>query len=324
MKMLKNDLKDILRFSVFFLFLAILIVGTSCLFPPKNYWEEFRKGENPTAHAVLNEPEDSIDVLFLGDSLVYSAISPMELWKNYGFTSFDCAGTSQQMFACESLLRSTLEKQNPKVIVFDPYSLYRGEKQISKLRARINALFPIFIYHDRWKNIDKAYLSGFFNVNGTDSFKGFALKWNAEKGKPYDHMRKTDKRENVPVFNEEYFKSIVNICNEAGIELVLISVPSQKCWNYEKHNGIQTLADQYGIEYVDLNLMNDRISINWETDTRDAGDHLNYYGAKKVSEFIGEYLKDRYSLPDHRDDDNYSQWNEALEDYMFFVDTKKK
>lgn len=324
MKKLKNYFKYILRIFIFLLILALLIATTSFAFTPKSYWDELRQGKIPAIHAVLNEPEDSIDVLFLGDSLVYSAISPMELWKNNGITSYDCSNARLQMFTCESLLQSTLEQQNPKVVVFEPNSLYRGEKQLSKLRARIDALFPVFAFHDRWKYIDDAFFSGFFNVDNTDYFKGFALKWKTEKGKTSEHMKKTDKIRAIPDFNEEHFKSIINICNEAGVELILISVPSQKCWNYKKHNGVQALADNYGLEYVDLNLMNDLISIDWQKDTRDGGDHLNYYGAKKVSEFLGEYLKDRYSLPDHRGDDDYSQWDEALESYTFFVNTPKK
>ena len=324
MKLFKKAIRLIPRCVIFLLILALLLLATSYAFTPKDYWEKHRNGEVPVAHAVLNEPENSIDVLFVGDSLVYSAISPMDIWNDYGFTSFDCAGSAQQMFASEELLTAVLEQQKPKAVVFEPYSLFRKEKAGSKLAVQISSLFPVFTYHDRWKNIDEACFSGFFGVTNTDDFKGFALKWRVEKAKKRNYMKETDKEKEIPAYNEEYFESILNICEKAGTELILISVPSQKCWNYAKHNGIQELADKYGVEYVDLNLMNDRLSINWEKDTRDAGDHLNYYGAKKVSDFLGEYLQNRYSLPDHRSDRKYSQWNEALERYKPFVDAPKK
>lgn len=327
MKKIKKDIRQILKCILFFLIFAMLLGVASYIFAPDNYWEQYRPGEVNVTHAVLKEPDDSIDVLFLGDSLVYSAISPMEIWENYGFTSFDCASSAQQLFACEELLRATLEKQNPKVVVLEPYALYRkekGEKPESKLEGQLSSLFPVFTYHDRWKDIDEACFSGFFGVNNTDDFKGFALKWKSEKGKYPDYMEKSDKIKKVPDYNEEYFKSIISICEEAGAELIMISVPSQKCWNYEKHNGIQALADKYGIEYVDLNLSSDLLSIDWEKDTRDAGDHLNYYGAAKVSDFLGEYLQSRYSLPDHREDSEYSYWNDSLERYLPFINTPKK
>ena len=323
MNISKKTITLSLRCAVFLLILAMLLGAASYIFTPKGYWENLLYGETPVTHAVLNEPNDSIDVLFLGDSLVYSAISPMDIWKKYGFTSYDCADPAQQMFACQELLKATLENQKPKVVVFEPNSLYRKEKPRSNLTVQISSLFPVFTYHDRWKSIDKSCFSGFFCVNDTDDFKGFALKWKTEKGKSSEYMKKTAKCKKIPDYNEEYLKSIISTCEEAGTELIMISVPSRKCWNYAKHNGIQELAEKYGIEYIDLNLCNDRISIDWEKDTRDAGDHLNYFGAEKISDFLGEYLQNRYSLPDHRSDSKYSQWNEALERYMPFVKAHK-
>lgn len=324
MKIHKKAVTLSLRCALFLLILVMLLGVVSYIFTPESYWEKQQHEETPVVHAVLNEPTDSIDVLFLGDSLVYSAISPMDIWEKYGFTSFDCAGTAQQVCASEELLRATLEKQSPKVVVFEPYSLFRKKKPKSMLETRINSMFPVFIYHDRWKNIDDACFSGFFGVNNTDDFKGFALRWKTEKGKSTEYMRETSKSKKVPDYNEEAFKSIISICEETGTELIMISIPSRKCWNYAKHNGIQALADKYGIEYIDLNLSNDRLSIDWEKDSRDAGDHLNYFGAEKVSDFLGEYLQNRYSLPDHRSDKKYSQWNEALERYMPFINAPKK
>ncbi|EKC70166.1 hypothetical protein LEA_07921 [human gut metagenome] len=48
-----------------------------------------------------------------------------------------------------------------------------------------------------------------------------------------------------------------------------------------RHNSTQALADKLQIPFIDFNTMSDQVSINWSTDTRDQGDHLNYFGAKK-------------------------------------------
>ena len=308
----------------FLLILAMLLITLSYIFAPKNYWEELRYGQKPIVNSVLDEPDDSIDVLFLGDSLTYSAVSPMEIWRRQGFTSFVCAGAAQPMSSSEELLREALEKQRPKVVVFEPNSLYRKKKADTGLSARLESLLPIFTYHDQWKKIDKTLFSGYFNVKETDDFKGFKYKNNAKSGKTSKYMKKTGKIKKMPDFNEAYFKSIVDMCREAGTELVMISIPSRKCWNYEKHNGVQAISEKYGVEYIDLNLMNDMVSIDWETDTRDKGDHLNYSGAVKISGFLGEFLKERYSLPDRRNDSDYTQWNEALDRYLNFVEAPEK
>ena len=58
------------------------------------------------------------------------------------------------------------------------------------------------------------------------------------------------------------------------------------------------------------------LNINWEIDTKDKGEHLNYYGAKKASLVIGNILKDTNLLVDHRNDKEYKMWNVALERYL--------
>ena len=53
------------------------------------------------------------------------------------------------------------------------------------------------------------------------------------------------------------------------------------------------------------------LNINWETDTKDEGGHLNYFGALKASEVLGNILKDTNLLVDHRGDKNYKLWDTA-------------
>ena len=65
-----------------------------------------------------------------------------------------------------------------------------------------------------------------------------------------------------------------------------------------------------------MSLLTDEIPIDWETDSRDGGDHLNYYGAMKVSSYMSGYLADHYDLPDHRGDSAYSAWDAAYDQYQ--------
>ena len=85
-----------------------------------------------------------------------------------------------------------------------------------------------------------------------------------------------------------------------------------------KHNGVERVASELGVDYVDLNLGDaaTSIGIDWSTDSLDGGDHLNYSGAEKVSTYLGAYLKETYGLTDHRDDTSYSTvWNASLTQY---------
>ena len=69
------------------------------------------------------------------------------------------------------------------------------------------------------------------------------------------------------------------------------------------------------MDYIDLNVEPTKVAIDWQADTRDAGDHMNLSGAMKVSSFIGKYLSDAYSLPNHKQDEAYRSWSEAFARY---------
>lgn len=71
---------------------------------------------------------------------------------------------------------------------------------------------------------------------------------------------------------------------------------------------MQAWCDQNNVTYVDYNLRPEELNINWLTDSRDGGDHLNYSGSVKFMDALGKYLQENYELTDHRNDSAYSQW----------------
>ena len=58
------------------------------------------------------------------------------------------------------------------------------------------------------------------------------------------------------------------------------------------------------------------LKINWKKDTKDKGNHLNYRGAKKVTKYLGNYLKKTGLLEDHRKDSKYESWDRAYDIYI--------
>ena len=116
-------------------------------------------------------------------------------------------------------------------------------------------------------------------------------------------MKETSQKEKISSTVEDYLEKIRMLCVKNQAELVLISTPSPANYNYKKHNGLQKLADQYSLEYLDLNLKLEEIGIDWAVDTLDKGDHLNISGAEKVTKYLGDYLSGKYGLTDRRQED---------------------
>ena len=59
-------------------------------------------------------------------------------------------------------------------------------------------------------------------------------------------------------------------------------------------------------------------------DTVDKGDHLNLTGARKVTRYLGNYLKENYELPDHREEQSYREWNAEADRFFAAIGQTKE
>ena len=54
------------------------------------------------AYLFVNDPEQTTDVMFLGNSDAYSAFVPTRLWEKYGITSAVSASPHQTVLECKN------------------------------------------------------------------------------------------------------------------------------------------------------------------------------------------------------------------------------
>lgn len=311
--------KRILAFFLFAVFLIAILLAASFVFMPKNNMSEFGM-EEAQANGILGEKENTIDVLVLGDSESYSAITPMQIWKDAGYTAYVCGTSAQPLNYTSVLLHRAFEKQQPKVVILETNAIYRKISSNQAVGTELANYFSVFQYHNRWKSLGLHDFTGKAKFTWTDDYKGYRYRTKVDPARQKEYMKPTDKAAGIPNLNIQYVREMKQFCDENGSRLVLVSTPSTVNWNFQRHNGIQKLANDIGCEYMDLNLMNDRIQIDWSKDTRDKGDHLNHFGAVKVSRFLSEYLKGTGLLTDHREDPAYAKWNDSLKKYETVVE----
>ena len=149
----------------------------------------------------------------------------------------------------------------------------------------------------------------------TDDLKGYHYHTKMKIADDSKHMAPSDEVQPINGLNKLYIENMVNFCRQNSAEFLLVSTPSTVNWNSKRHNGIQMLADELGVPYIDLNTGDTKVDIDWKEDSRDAGDHLNHKGAVKVTKFLGQYLNAHYALPDNRKQADFVKWNESLARY---------
>lgn len=121
----------------------------------------------------------------------------------------------------------------------------------------------------------------------------------------------------------EYLDRIRTLCEEKGIQLILMKAPSLAPRWYDSDNEqVTAYAQRYGLPYINFYELLDETGIDYETDTYDGGLHMNLSGADKLSEYLGRELAGTYAVPDHRGDASLAAVYE--EKYAFYEDMKRR
>jgi len=292
------------------------------------------------------------DVLFFGDCDVYESYSPVKLYEEYGISSFIRGSGEQYMCQSYYLLKDALRTETPKVVVLSVHSLQFDVPRIEaynrmtldgmrwsqdKIDA-INAsmtegetfasyVFPILRYHDRWSELTKTDLEHVFSKDIT-SHNGYYMRCDIkaqERLSPMPMLLDYSFGENAMY----YLDQIRLLCDEKGIELLLVRAPVEYKWYKQWDQNVEEYAAQYGLTYINFNKHADEMGLDMTTDTYDRGAHLNIYGAEKLSVYLGSYLVENYELTDYRNvpevaleyEKDIKFYNDMRDDQLYEIET---
>ena len=289
--------------------------------------------------ALYKQPEDSIDVIFLGSSKVYCDIATGVLWDNYGIAAFDLGGAEAPSWVSYYQLKEALKTQKPKVVCYEVsvaamydmlvqennwatdnnYGMKWNSNRIDMLRVNSEEddfklrLNPFNIMHGRYKDLTE---NDFINIRDSVNYKGFDPReriWemNTPNNGAITEADPCTEKEN------EYIRKLIELARSNDISILLFASPydvpeeDQRILNY-----IVDIAESENVEYIDFNRFFDEIGMDFSCDMADTG-HLNYSGNYKFTNYFGSLLKEKYDLPDRRGDKKYVswEWDSALQNY---------
>lgn len=299
--------KNIIKMIIFCSGLVVIFFGLGFMVKPTA--KDYDTGlSDVMLRSVTYEKENTLDAVFLGDSVVYASVIPLQIWQQHGIATYVGAAPGQAVNGVADQLEMILEKQKPKVVFYETNNLFTPTNLLDYAVDQVQRVLPFFRYHNRWKTVGKKSIYDFDTVlNG----KGYHLVEKAEAADTSLYKQETTEIHRTGGENLWLFAKIIALCQKYNVELIMYSTPSVTNWNYAKHNMVTQLANQYHLTYLDLNLT-DEVKIDWNRDTYDKGDHLNYYGASQVTKYLGNYLKNTGLFTDKRSLPEYSAWNEAL------------
>ncbi len=313
----------------FVLVLGVILSGVSFTFERKESTERYSKfWENPQEY----------DVWFIGNSHVYYAINPMELWNQQGIRSYDLAAPGAYLAQTYWTLMCALEHCQPEVLVLDPHkvnfdtkhqdsqkgTIHTGWDAIPFSLTKIKGAIDLFdtweerleyvcgfsIYHNRWEELGQEDFKAPCSVN-----KGFMFNTRIIDKSDYQ-IKQTKKIYQTDTAGFIYLEKIIEVCEDRGIELLLMEVPfcrSKK--DQTVMNAVSNMAKEHEIPFLKLT---DEGIVDYGVDYADGG-HVNLFGSKKITQYMGEYLKENYQLQDGRKvKETAEKWNADYEAYLQF------
>ncbi|MBD5473523.1 MAG: SGNH/GDSL hydrolase family protein [Lachnospiraceae bacterium] len=292
------------------------------------------------------EEEDTLDVVIIGSSPVYPFYSGAKLWGEYGITCYPLSSHVQRPSATLPLLKEAYKTQEPQVVVFEmrmytmedgrmednmayargvtdnmKYSfnrIYAINRLVAEPRDRYTYYFDIFKYHSNWKTIVLPEQLACFWYEKSNPLKGFVIKDEVgplEKEQIPACTGVTDTLP-IPAEQEERLYELLEYLKERQQPALFIVSPyreeeaEQKMFNYMKN-----IIESYGYDFVNMNEHYEEIGIDFETDYYDYGGHVNFLGAEKCTEYLGEILTP-YQIEDKRGQEKYASWDKAYQYYL--------
>lgn len=326
--------KSILRITCFVVILCLVLISVNRVLKVK-YGDGIY-----SVTTFYEQKENSVDVLILGSSHAYQSFNTGLLWDEYGMASYIMGGSLQPMWNTYYYLKEALKTQRPQLIVLEGYLTTWGQdylddkrtiKNIFGLRWSRNKWDDIKIsspeeqwggyileytqYHTRYAELSKA---DFFENQGNplyENWKGFGCNMETVPMEAMDVSAIEDKK---PLYEktEEYYRRIIELAQENGIPIVVVVSPYAGINEDEEavYNMAADIASEYGVDFINCNLLVDEIGIDYATDAADH-DHLNYKGNQKFSHYIGQYLKDNFVISDRGQAEGYDSWEKDA-DYI--------
>ena len=285
-------------------------------------------------YGFLKEPEDSLDVVLIGASALYSSFYSPLAYEQQGFTSYSLSTSSMTCALYRYAAELAIETQHPQLLIFETRGIcYEDQLDEVSLCKFIDALpaselknraiadlipqnlhlginIPFERYHssyDRLGDLANVY-SDKMQINsigysytknfGTTPFRQQLIR----KSMDYD----------VSDDGLKYLQILLDYLKEADIENVLfIRNPAMvEYGNTDSYKQMIEMIREAGFDYVNLCAAVDDIGVDITHDYYNTT-HFNMYGAEKFTAFFADYIMKRYKLNTQHDEKVTEEWEDC-------------
>ena len=337
----KNKLKIVKGIGAIAFFVIIIYVFLSLTYLFRG--NQYDYDDRISVVGIKEEKENSLDVIYIGGSAAFVYWEPLHAYKDCGFTSYDLATNTIQAESILAYVKYAQKYQNPNLYVIGVRSFqYYDDVSEIGLRVSSDALdvginrsllinnflnnraidtdaialhIDIAKYHTNYDALNNSTAWKLMDNSMQCDNKGGYIKPNWCYLEEPQNV-KNDERYELSENNEKTLIELLDYLKENNLNALFVVCPYSITYeDYSKYNTIGDLVSEYGYEFINTNDYYDEIGIDFSTDFYNSA-HVNSLGSEKYTDFLENYLLQNYELPDHRGDNEYSEWQILAESYM--------
>ncbi|MBQ9504858.1 MAG: hypothetical protein IJU93_07605 [Lachnospiraceae bacterium] len=305
------------------------------------------------------EDRDSLDVVFIGASDMYTAFSPALAYDKFGFTSYPFAPPRNSDGMWQLQVDEILRTQSPKLIVIEvngalyteadelvteenlrlftdhmPASQHKNEliETYVNKRDRINYYIPYLKYHGNITSLRDALNTMYerlsFEGRGGLYMKGERTHFETQSFENEIWATEDDNEElDMEPGHETALRGFLDYCQaKVDCPVLFIRAPHYVTEGEEvtleffhRANRVGSVVSNYGFDFINFDKLHSEIGLNYDEDFHNS-EHLNINGQKKFTEYLGGLLVEKYGLADSAHSDGVrAKWERAVEYYNEFV-----
>jgi len=307
---------------------------------------------NVRIEGFYKEEKNSLDVVFIGASEVYSDYYPVYAYEKYGYTSYNYAIEDNPLVFYKWELDEINSFQNPKLAVIelseavsesemnansgyfdatlrkltDSTPAFGNKAELinnyGNKKHELSYYFPLLMYHTAKPQIETAKEIIGFQSRGYSYLKGAVTHTRSKECTKEElyNLKGDNSKQPVSKNQEKILLELLEHCKTKNYNVLFTRFPhrvenKEKYRSYCEGNYIAELVRGYGFDYLDCEHVVESIGIDRIEDFTD-GEHLRAQGAKKLTEYIANVIIEKHNIIESKlTDSNKEKWNNSVK-YM--------
>lgn len=324
--------KYIIKAVAFIVIFAVLFGGLSKIM---TYPADYRNYQ--WVAGFYEEPDESLDAVYIGSSNCYAFWNPLTAWQEYGIAVYPYATNAQPFAAAKYLIKEARKTQPDAVFIVNintledngldissihhlldymPFSLnklaltrYLAEVGGYSLAESMELYLPIIRYHDRWAELNPEDFQ--YEVDGFKGASTYSSFLDGISDISDIYITTAEEAECTPELTD-LVNDLLDYCDEEQVKVVFVTVPRAESDEalVQKFNAVNSLIASRGYPILNLIDKTDEVGLDLTKDYYNRT-HTNIHGAVKFTRYLSEYLIENYQFEDKRGQEAYADWDEA-------------